>query len=198
MKSTENWDLFYYKFSQDHAIPNLIWNFKCREELRESIENEIRAFNIDKDLGQGYMIAWNYNEFEVPYVCLNEEVKIGEYYLRLLLESGSDIIENITRGLTKSAGGEEKDKEKKEGDAATDSESVANDQTSAEPVANSNSLEIKNAIVFFNDLYHRFLLSPNMKSMCLQAMTIVYTKCHEEIGHFNDTKYIMGLCFMFF
>ena len=64
-------------------MPNLIWNFKCREELREAIENENRAFTVDKDLGQGYIISWNYNEFEVPYNCLSEEIKIGEYYLRL-------------------------------------------------------------------------------------------------------------------
>lgn len=118
VKSNENWDLFYYKFNLDHAVPNLIWNFKCREELREAIENETRAFNIDKDLGQGYVIAWNYNEFEVGYNCLSEEIKIGEYYLRLLLESGSDIIENITKGLSKSAGGEEK-KEELNGDAGS-------------------------------------------------------------------------------
>jgi DnaJ family protein C protein 13 len=78
LKSTENWDLFYYKFNLDQAQPNLIWNFKCREELREAIENEMRAFNIDKDLGAGYIIAWNYNEFEVPYACLSDEIKIGE------------------------------------------------------------------------------------------------------------------------
>ena len=48
---------------------------------------------------------------------------------------------------------------------------------------------------FFNDLYHRFLLTPKiqMKCMCLQAMTIVYGKCHEEIGAFNDTRYIVGM-----
>ena len=105
VKSQENWDLFYYRFSLDHAKPNLIWNFKCREELREALESEMRAFHIDKDLGQGYEIAWNYVEFEVAYHCLSEEIKIGDYYLRLLLESGSDIIESITRGLSKSAGG---------------------------------------------------------------------------------------------
>lgn len=27
--------------------------------------------------------------------------------------------------------------------------------------------------------------------MCLQAMTIVYTKCYQEIGQFNDTKYMI-------
>ncbi len=29
--------------------------------------------------------------------------------------------------------------------------------------------------------------------MCLQAMTIVYTKCFEEIGVFNDTKFFVGM-----
>lgn len=32
-----------------------------------------------------------------------------------------------------------------------------------------------------------------MKCMCLQAMTIVYGKCFDEIGQFNDTKYIVQL-----
>ena len=46
---------------------------------------------------------------------------------------------------------------------------------------------------FFNDLYHRFLLSPKpaMKAMCLQAMAIVYGQCYEEIGPFNDTPFIV-------
>ena len=191
IKSKENWDLFYYKFNLDHAQPNLIWNFKCREELREAIENETRAFNNDKDLGQGYVIAWNYIEFEVPYNCLNDEIKIGEYYLRLLLESGNGIIENITRGLNKSSG--------IENDLVAVSETTNGTESNEEAASPEKStrteshLEIKNAVAFFNDLYHRFLLSSNMKALCLQAMTIVYTKCYEEIGPFNDTKYIIGM-----
>jgi DnaJ homolog subfamily C member 13 len=189
----------------DHAVPNLIWNFKCREELREAIENENRAFTVDKDLGQGYIIAWNYNEFEVPYNCLSEEIKIGEYYLRLLLESGSDILENITKSLSKSTGQEERqiseamNDEKKEESASENQPEDASKEIKNPPAAPSqtteeaNSLYIRNAVVFFNDLYHRFLLSSNMKAMCLQAMTIVYTKCHEEIGSFHDTKYIVAM-----
>lgn len=48
---------------------------------------------------------------------------------------------------------------------------------------------------FFNELYHRFLLTPKvaMKCLCLQALTIVYSKCCEEIGPFTDTKYIVGM-----
>ena len=207
IKSNENWDLFYFKFNLDHAVPNLIWNFKCREELREAIENETRSFTIDKDLGQGHVIAWNYSEFEVPYNCLSEEIKIGEYYLRLLLESGSDILESITKNLSKSSGLEEKQaieeekSEKKEADEngedqATDEEKAKESKDTKEKPSepeDKNSLYIRNAVVFFNDLYHRFLLSSNMKSMCLQAMTIVYTKCHEEIGAFHDTKYIVAM-----
>lgn len=28
LKSSSNWPLFYYKFNRDHALPNLIWNYK--------------------------------------------------------------------------------------------------------------------------------------------------------------------------
>ncbi|GFR63073.1 LOW QUALITY PROTEIN: DnaJ-like protein subfamily C member 13 [Elysia marginata] len=152
IKSEANWPLFYYQFNQDHAKPNLLWNYKTREELRESLENEMRAFTVDKELGATFIVGWNHAEFEVPYVCLAEEIKIGDYYLRLLLEEDDD---------------------------------EASEETSA----------IKKSYEFFNDLYHRFLLTPkvNMKCMCLQAMAIVYGRCHEEIGAFNDTRYMVGM-----
>lgn len=89
VKSQANWKLFYYKFSQDHALPNLIWNHKTREELRTALENEIRAFSCDQDLSGGTRIAWNHREFQVQYQCLSDQVKIGDYYLKLLLEKDS-------------------------------------------------------------------------------------------------------------
>ncbi|XP_023317683.1 dnaJ homolog subfamily C member 13 isoform X2 [Trichogramma pretiosum] len=147
VKSESNWKLFYYKFNQDHALPNLIWNHKTREELRSALENEIRAFSSDKDLSGTTLIAWNHREFEVQYQCLSDEVKIGDYYLRLLLEK--DSLEN----------------------------------------------PIRKSYEFFNDLYHRFLLTTKteMKCLCLQAMTIVYGRYYEDIGPFSDTKYIIGM-----
>ncbi|XP_012235865.1 dnaJ homolog subfamily C member 13 isoform X2 [Linepithema humile] len=147
IKSEANWKLFYYKFNQDHALPNLIWNHKTREELRIALENEIRAFSSDKDLAGGTLIAWNHREFEVQYQCLSDEVKIGDYYLRLLLEKDSP------------------------------------------------DSPIRKSYEFFNDLYHRFLLTAKieMKCLCLQAMTIVYGRYYEDIGPFSDTKYILGM-----
>eukprot|EP00064_Thunnus_orientalis_P007154 superscaffoldBa00000780_g7173 len=133
----------------DHARSNLIWNLKTREELRDALEGEMRAFGVDRELGNATVISWNHQEFEVKYECLSDEIKIGDYYLRLLLEEDE----------------------------------------------NEESSVIKRSYEFFNELYHRFLLTPKvtMKCLCLQALTIVYGKCFEEIGTFTDTKYIVGM-----
>ncbi|XP_053672781.1 dnaJ homolog subfamily C member 13 [Anopheles nili] len=81
-----NLPLFFYQFGKNHAMPNLIWNHKTREELRSALENELRQFTADKDLAGSMLVAWNYEEFEVQYQCLADEIKIGDYYIRLLLE----------------------------------------------------------------------------------------------------------------
>jgi hypothetical protein len=128
----------------------------------------------------------------------------------LLLESGNDIIENITKGLSKSSGnaaddienklaienGNETEQNGKESEASIgeDQQQLKKQEGGDRSRADSKSnLEIRNAVSFFNDLYHRFLLSSNMKAMCLQAMTIVYASAHNEIGPFNDTKYIIAM-----
>ena len=57
----------------------------------------IRSFRyIAQDLGSKHVISWNHQEFEVRYDCLSEEIKIGDYYLRLLLEEeeGKTLIHN--------------------------------------------------------------------------------------------------------
>ncbi|XP_019866686.2 dnaJ homolog subfamily C member 13 [Aethina tumida] len=86
IKAEANWPLFYFQFNQDHALPNLIWNHKTREELRSALDNEVRNFASDRELAGSALVAWNHQEFEVNYQCLADEVKIGDYYLRLLLE----------------------------------------------------------------------------------------------------------------
>lgn len=89
-----NLALFFYQFARDHNIPNLIWNHKTREELRVSLENELRQFQTDKELSGSTLVAWNYEEFEVQYQCLADEIKIGDYYIRLILEQ-DDWPENL-------------------------------------------------------------------------------------------------------
>ena len=41
-----------------------------------------------QDLCGNAEISWNHVEFEVRYESLSEEIKIGDYYLRLLLDEG--------------------------------------------------------------------------------------------------------------
>ncbi|XP_044264022.1 dnaJ homolog subfamily C member 13 [Tribolium madens] len=149
IKAEANWLLFYWKFNQDHAIPNLIWNHKTREELRSALDNEVRTFASDRELAGSALVAWNHQEFELHYQCLADEVKIGDYYLRLLLEMDD----------------------------------------------HNDDSPIRRSYEFFNDLYHRFLLTTKveMKCMCLQAMSIVYGRYFEDIGPFSDTKYIIGM-----
>ena len=118
--------------------------FQTREEVRETLDNELRAFAADLELSAAENIAWNHREFQVRYMCLSEEIKIGDYFLRVLLEESQD------------------------------------------------KLCFQRPYDFFNDLYHRFLTSQrsDMRCICLQAMTIVYRKCHEIIGAFSDTQFI--------
>ena len=151
VKSTANWPLFYYHFSRDHSKSNLIWNYKTREELREALESEIAAFKQARELAGKSMISWNHVEFRVDYNSLGEEIRIGDYFLRLLLEE----------------------------------DQMGSDQNSV----------ITDCSVFFNDLYHRFLLTPKveMKCLCLQAMAIVYGRHWEVIGPFHDTRYILAM-----
>ena len=53
------------RFYNDHATAALIWNYKTREELKEALDAELRAFNVDKELGGKHDISWNHTEFEV-------------------------------------------------------------------------------------------------------------------------------------
>jgi DnaJ family protein C protein 13 len=109
----------------------------------------VRTFASDRELAGSALVAWNHQEFELHYQCLADEVKIGDYYLRLLLEMDD----------------------------------------------HKDDSPIRRSYEFFNDLYHRFLLTTKveMKCMCLQAMSIVYGRYYEDIGPFSDTKYIVGM-----
>lgn len=161
VKTRHNWPLFYYMFNRDHERPNLLWNLKTRQELHDALESEIRSFIQDRELGGGSLMSWNFAEFTVAYNSLADEIKIGDYFLRILLEEDQ-------QAVAAAAGGED--------GAVLES-----------PISNSAE--------FFNDLYHRFLLTPKteMKCLCLQAMTVVYGRHYLDIGPFNDTKYIVAM-----
>ncbi|KAI3379512.1 hypothetical protein SNEBB_010043 [Seison nebaliae] len=236
VESTKNWNYFYYQFIQNHAQPDLIWNYRTREELREILENELRSFEQEKELCSTFHVAWNHREFEVSYICLQSELKIGDYYLRLLLEQDESLnlllkgskfamkdnrrLEAIEQKIE-----EEKRKSLPEYDEDDDSERIRiknkqkkklNDNDELENDEGEGNVDVEilsekksfefydgnesdrnsKAYEFFNQLYHKFLLSNKnleMRCMCLQAMAIVYGRCHDNIGHFTDTRHIIEM-----
>lgn len=87
VKTSVNWKMFSYQFAKDHCKADLIWNEKTREEFRRSIEDEMRILEQEKEFSSSDIaVSWNHTEFQVRYPSLAEEVKIGDYYLRLLLQ----------------------------------------------------------------------------------------------------------------
>ena len=59
---------------------------QTREELRNALEDEMRAFSVDKDLSSSYTISWNHQEFEVQYNSLSDEIKNGKHLFALWTE----------------------------------------------------------------------------------------------------------------
>ncbi|PON73364.1 Coatomer beta subunit [Parasponia andersonii] len=101
-----NWPEFWRAFSLDHNRADLIWNERTRQELREALRAEVHKLDVEKERTEDIVprssatevmtgqesvaqISWNYPEFSVRYPSLSKEVCVGQYYLRLLLESGS-------------------------------------------------------------------------------------------------------------
>ncbi|XP_023749692.1 dnaJ homolog subfamily C GRV2 [Lactuca sativa] len=109
-----NWLEFWRAFSLDHNRADLIWNERTRQELRSALQAEVHKLDVEKerteDIVPGVVsvsvssapsetnggqdgqpqISWNYTEFSVRYPSLSKEVCVGQYYLRLLLESGTN------------------------------------------------------------------------------------------------------------
>ncbi|KAL7718093.1 J domain-containing protein [Entamoeba marina] len=85
-QSKRNWRMFLYQLRQDHNTVDLIWNHHTREELKDSLSNEISTFTKQQKTTQHSFISWNYKEFRVAYRCLENEVCVGGYYLKKLVD----------------------------------------------------------------------------------------------------------------
>uniref|UniRef100_A0A0R3TA83 J domain-containing protein n=1 Tax=Rodentolepis nana TaxID=102285 RepID=A0A0R3TA83_RODNA len=272
-----NWPLFYYHFHRDHAKPDLVWNLRTRDELRDAIEKEMgeyrreceyfshsRLEEVDESdtlqdpdtlengeteiateasdvtmetksssptetarvegqevgrsnetvaddspfdkknplerqvarlLSQVNGVSWNHSEFRVRYHSLAGEPRVGNYFLRLLLEEDKRL-------------------------ASADSNSTGD-------ASKMGLSRIKNSREFFSELFRRYLQYTaalgtmssatilgggrlprgkkgthgrrqgnqllSMRCLCLNAMTIVYGRCHEEIGAVSDIPLLVHL-----
>lgn len=88
----ENYRVMFHMITQDHQLPDLIWNEQTRLELRSCLEAEIKDFEKEQRLRGLNRIAWNYQQFYVVFESLKEEIQVGPIYVRHFLEAGNSFI----------------------------------------------------------------------------------------------------------
>ena len=88
----ENFRVFFHVLTKDHSLPDLIWSQQTRRELRIALESEIAYVKRETEARGIDGIAWNHQQFLVPYPSLAREVKVGNVYMRLWLEAGDGFI----------------------------------------------------------------------------------------------------------
>jgi hypothetical protein len=92
----ENFRIFFHMLTQDHSLPDLIWNGITRSEFKKEIEQTLEAVQLEvKNLGSIEQLAWNHQQFKVQYTCLQNEIQVGSIYLRLWLDTNESFIRTL-------------------------------------------------------------------------------------------------------
>jgi DnaJ family protein C protein 13 len=91
-QTAENFRIFFHTLTQDHALPDLIWNQQTRRELRIGLESEIQYIHRETEARGIDKIAWNHQQFAIDYPSLNNELRVGSVYMRLWLQAGEGFI----------------------------------------------------------------------------------------------------------
>ena len=91
----ENYRVMFHMMTQNHQLPDLIWNERTRLELRSAIDNEIRSFDREQRLRGSKKVAWNFQQFGVTYESLRGEMQVGSIYIRHFLEAGDSFFRSL-------------------------------------------------------------------------------------------------------
>ncbi|CAJ1946333.1 unnamed protein product [Cylindrotheca closterium] len=91
-KKHENFRIFFHVLTQNHALPDLIWNQQTRRELRIGLESEIQYIQRETEARGMHKIAWNHQQFGIDYPSLKNELCVGNIYMRLWLQAGEAFI----------------------------------------------------------------------------------------------------------
>ena len=70
-----NWAMLWSALWEDHTRPDLLWNQRTREELREAVQSEVKDLRRAQTLSLDQQIQWNHLEFEVrsPLIMMRVE-----------------------------------------------------------------------------------------------------------------------------
>ena len=88
----ENFRIFFHVLTQNHSLADLIWSQQTRREFRIALESELDYIRRETDARGMDNIAWNHQQFRVDYPSLDNEVKVGNVYMRLWLQAGDGFI----------------------------------------------------------------------------------------------------------
>lgn len=91
----ENYRIMFHVMTQDHKLPDLIWNEQTRLELRSTLEAEIKEFEKEQRLRGTKKVAWNYQQFAVKYESLRDEIQVGPIYVRHFLDAGDSFLRSL-------------------------------------------------------------------------------------------------------
>ena len=83
----ENYRIMFHVITQDHQLPDLVWNEQTRLELRSTLEAELKEFEREQRLRGTQKVAWNYQQFTVSYESLKDELQVGPIYVRHFLDA---------------------------------------------------------------------------------------------------------------
>ena len=98
----ENFRIMFHVMTQDHQLPDLVWNEQTRLELRSTLEHEISEFEREQRLRGHKKIAWNYQQFYVKFESLKYMLQVGPIYVHHFLEAGDSFLrtlENPSHGI---------------------------------------------------------------------------------------------------
>ena len=81
--------------TQNHSLPDLIWNERTRLELRIALEYEIKSFEKEQKLKGNKKVAWNFQQFSVTYDSLKNEMRVGNIYIRYLMDAEDSFFKTL-------------------------------------------------------------------------------------------------------
>ena len=91
----ENFRIMFHAMTQNHELPDLIWNDRTRHELRCALESEINSFEREQRLRGLGNVAWNYQHFYVSYESLKDELQVGPIYVKYFLSAGDSFLRTL-------------------------------------------------------------------------------------------------------
>jgi hypothetical protein len=94
-KQPENYRVLFHMITRNHKLPDLIWNDQTRLELRSALETELKSFEREQRLRGNQKLAWNFQQFQIHYDSLREEMQVGPIYVRYFLDAGDSFLKQL-------------------------------------------------------------------------------------------------------